>query len=275
MVQHLIVPTDGSDAAWSAADVAFDLARRCDATVEVVEFVSHDDDVEDTGNRLAARLRQHDTAGADVRYAAMVAHHSVAAALADLVAAQPDAVVVMASHGRGRSAALMGSVTEDLLRLEFGPLLVVGPRCHSREISEPRDFSGPIIATVDGSHDSESALALAVAWGIELQAEPWIVQVTDPDSTTGAGGDESAYPARLAGGLTQDSGHPVQFEVLHGSDIPIAISEFAKSASASMIVATTHGRSGLSRFVTGSTAAAIVHHAPCPVLLLRPPHLAG
>ena len=92
---------------------------------------------------------------------------------------------------------------------------------------------------------------------------------------TSTGADESAYPARLARGLTQDSGHPVQFEVLHGPDIPIAVSEFATTVSASMIVATTHGRSGMSRFVTGSTAAAIVHHAPCPVLLVRPPHLAG
>jgi nucleotide-binding universal stress UspA family protein len=273
MAQHLIVPTDGSDAAWRAADVAFDLARRCDASVEVVAFVSSDDDIEATTSHLAARLTQHDTAGADVRCAAMVAHDSVAAALADLVAAQPDAVVVMASHGRGRSAAMMGSVTEELLRLEFGPLLVVGPRCDHPDLSGHRDFSGPIIATVDGSHESESALALAVAWAIELRAEPWIVQVTDPDSAAGAG--ESAYPARLARNLTQDSGHPVQFEVLHGSDIPIAIGEFATSASASMIVATTHGRSGVSRFVTGSTAAAIVHHAPCPVLLLRPPHLTG
>jgi nucleotide-binding universal stress UspA family protein len=271
MVQHLIVPTDGSDAAWRAADVAFDLARRCDATVEIVSFVFGDDDVEATTSRLGARLTQHDTAGADVRYAAMVARDSVAVALADLVTAQPDAVVVMASHGRGRSAALMGSVTEELLRLEFGPLLVVGPRCDHPDLSGHRDYSGPIIATVDGSHESESALALAVAWGIELRAEPWIVQVVDPAST--AGTDESADLARLARSLSQDSGHPVQFEVLHGSDIPTAVSEFATSASASMIVATTHGRSGLSRFVTGSTAAAIVHHAPCPVLLLRPPHL--
>jgi nucleotide-binding universal stress UspA family protein len=270
MVQHLIVPTDGSDAAWRAADVAFDLARRCDATVEIVEFVSHDDDVEATTSRLAARLIQHDTADADVRYAAMVARGSVATALADLVTAQPDAIVVMASHGRGRSAALMGSVTEELLRLEFGPLLVVGPRCDHPDLSGRRDYSGPIIATVDGSAASESALALAVAWGIELRAEPWVVQVTGADST---GADGAAYPARLARSLSQDSGHPVQFEVLHGSDVPTAISEFATSASASMIVATTHGRSGVSRFVTGSTAAGIVHHAPCPVLLLRPPHL--
>jgi nucleotide-binding universal stress UspA family protein len=273
MVQHLIVPTDGSDASWRAADVAFDLARRCDATVEVVEFVSQDADVEDTTGRLGGRLRQHDTAGADVRCAALVAHDSVAAAIADLVAAQPDAVVVMASHGRGRSAAMMGSVTEELLRLEFGPLLVVGPRCDHPDLSGHRDFSGPIIATVDGSPESESALALAVAWGIELRAEPWIVQVTDADAAAGSG--DSAYTARLARTLTQGSGHPVQFEVLHGNDVPIAICEFAATASASMIVATTHGRSGLSRFVTDSTAAAIVRHAPCPVLLLRPPHLAG
>jgi nucleotide-binding universal stress UspA family protein len=51
------------------------------------------------------------------------------------------------------------------------------------------------------------------------------------------------------------------------------IADFAESLHASLIVASTHGRSGMARMVTGSTAAAIVRHARCPVLLVRPPHL--
>ena len=38
----------------------------------------------------------------------------------------------------------MGSVTEELLRLEFGPLLVVGPRCDHPDLSGRRDVTGPI-----------------------------------------------------------------------------------------------------------------------------------
>jgi len=116
-------------------------------------------------------------------------------------------------------------------------------------------------------------LPLAAAWGIELGSEPWIVEVADPDTEVSDDVNESAYPARLARKLAKESGHPAQFEVLHGEHVHDEIADFARSIDAAMIVASTRGRTGMSRFVIGSTAAAIVRHAPCPVLLVRPPHL--
>ncbi|UCF05016.1 MAG: universal stress protein [bacterium] len=37
-----------------------------------------------------------------------------------------------------------------------------------------------------------------------------------------------------------------------------------------VVVISTHGRTGLSRFVFGSVAEKVVRHAPCPVLTVRP-----
>ncbi len=267
MVQHLIVPVDGSDASWRAADVAVTLARRGDATVDVIEVVFDQHDAPDAETRLAERLEQHDTVGVPVSTHVRVATESVAQVIGNEVEQHPEVTVVLASHGRGRSAALLGSVTEELLERIFGPVLVVGPH-----VTNSR-FDGPIIATVDGSGASESVLPLAAAWGIELESEPWIVEVTDPGTAVSADVSESAYPARLARRLARDSGHPVQFEVLHGEHVHDEVADFASSIDASLIVASTRGRTGMSRFVIGSTAAAIVRHAPCPVLLVRPPHL--
>lgn len=39
-----------------------------------------------------------------------------------------------------------------------------------------------------------------------------------------------------------------------------------------MIVASSHGRSGLSRLVMGSVTAGLVRHATCPVAVIRLPH---
>ena len=97
--------------------------------------------------------------------------------------------------------------------------------------------------------------------------------MADPHPGCPADVNESAYPARLARKLAKDSGHPVQFEVLHGEHVHDEVADFASSIDAALIVASTRGRTGMSRFVIGSTAAAIVRHAPCPVLLVRPPHL--
>lgn len=267
MVQHLIVPVDGSDASWRAVDVAVALARHGDASVDVIEVVFDQHDTAETERRLAERLDQHDTSGTSVSTQVRVAAESVAQVIGNEVEDHPEVTVVLASHGRGRSAALLGSVTEELLERIFGPVLVVGPHVTTR------GFDGPIVATVDGSDASESVLPLAAAWGIELGSEPWIVEVTDPDASVSADVSESAYPARLARTLAKESGHPVQYEVLHGKHVHDEVTDFASSINASLIVASTRGRSGMSRFVIGSTAAAIVRHAPCPVLLVRPPHL--
>lgn len=48
-----------------------------------------------------------------------------------------------------------------------------------------------------------------------------------------------------------------------------AITEAAQSLKADLIVITTHGRTGLSHVLMGSTAERVVRHAPCPVLTVR------
>lgn len=267
MVQHLIVPVDGSDASWKAVDLAVALARRCDATVDIIEVVFDADDAHDASTRLTERAGQHDTTGVVASARVLVAAESVAGAIGAEVERRPDATVVIASHGRGRSAALLGSVTEEILERIFGPVLVVGPR------AEIGDLTGPVVVTVDGSETSESVVPLAAAWGIELGAEPWIVEVSEADGGTSSDVQESAYPARLARRLSEQTGRSAQFEVLHGDHVHDEIARFATSLGAALIVTCTHGRTGMSRFVIGSTAAAIVRHAPCPVLLVRAPRL--
>jgi nucleotide-binding universal stress UspA family protein len=49
------------------------------------------------------------------------------------------------------------------------------------------------------------------------------------------------------------------------------IVERAVALGASLILMTTHGRSGLGRAIFGSVADAVLRHAPCPVLLVRIP----
>ena len=63
------------------------------------------------------------------------------------------------------------------------------------------------------------------------------------------------------------------WEILHGKRPGPAIAAHAQGR-AGLIVASTHGRGGLARIVTGSVAVRIVHQAPCPVLLVRPDGLA-
>lgn len=268
MVQHMIVPVDGSEASWHAAEVAVALARRSDGRVDVVEIVFEPREVDPAKLRLEGGIVKLGATDVAIEPVVSLASEGVAAAIGDLVESQPEAVLVMASHGRGRSAALLGSIAEELLRRVFGPIVVVGPH------ATVSDFSGPIIATVDGSSVSEGALPLASAWSIDLRSTVWVIEVAEPDVQVPADVGGGGYVSRLARELTKSTGHQMQFEVLRHHHPDQAVAEFAESNEAALIVATTHGRTGMARLVMGSVAAGFVRHAKCPVLLIRPPHFA-
>lgn len=54
----------------------------------------------------------------------------------------------------------------------------------------------------------------------------------------------------------------------------VEITTAARELGADLIVITTHGYTGLTHVVLGSTAERVVRHAPCPVLVVREPETA-
>ena len=66
------------------------------------------------------------------------------------------------------------------------------------------------------------------------------------------------------------AGLEVEELVVHGE----AASEIVRVAGerkGELIVISSHGRTGLGRILFGSTAESVVRHAPCPVLVVKPP----
>ena len=269
MAQHLIVPIDGSETSWSAFDVALALARRIGADVELVQVESDPVDADVARERLAAEVERRGPFDVGVMANVQLTTATVAEEVSSRVEAAPDALIVMASHGKGRSAAILGSVADDVLQRTFGPIVVVGPNV------ELDDFTGPLVMTVDGSSESEAALPLGIAWAIELATTPWIVHVTGR-SKPASGGDlaDAVYLSRLASESRDASNHNVEFDELHEGNPATAVCDYVARHSASLIVASSHGRSGLSRLALGSVTAGFVRHATCPVLVFRLPHLA-
>jgi nucleotide-binding universal stress UspA family protein len=58
--------------------------------------------------------------------------------------------------------------------------------------------------------------------------------------------------------------------VVHG-DASAEIVRVARDRNVDLIVIASHGRTGLGRILFGSTAEAVVRHASCPVLVVKPP----
>ena len=66
------------------------------------------------------------------------------------------------------------------------------------------------------------------------------------------------------------AGLNVEEVIVHG-DAATEIVRVARESSVDLIVVSSHGRTGLGRILFGSTAEAVVRHATCPVLVVKPP----
>ncbi len=273
MFQRIIVPIDGSAQSWTAAKVGALVADACDADLELTTVVFEADQTDVAVAEMRSSLEHLSSLAVEPSLSALTARPATDDTVGSVLARHAEAVngsmIVMSSTGRDRSAAVLGSVADDVLRELFGPIIVVGPH-----VTQFESFAGDIVVPVDGSDFSETSLPLAASWGIAFGATPWIVEVLTEPVPADLDVFESSYPNRLAHDLQTQSHHDVEFEVLHGPSAAKAITDYAGHNKASLIMMSTHGRTGMQRLSMGSTAAAVVRSASSPVVLHRPPHFA-
>ena len=152
-----------------------------------------------------------------------------------------------------------------------------------------------IMLTSDGSELARAAVPHAVALAAVGGATVLLVAVTDsleelraegvPTGWLDLGGalsserlnaavDEQRRLAEehleaLRGELAEAGVTAVEPHVVSGS-AGEAIVDATAELNCDLVVMATHGRSGLGRALLGSVADHVVHHARCPVLLIRP-----
>ena len=147
MYDRILVPTDGSDTAETAVDHALDLAERYGAEIHALYVVDTDAMDLSLGTEQIDRLRSGKFGEmTEIRERAELATSVIAdrarergidvvehvtagrphAVVADYAEDEDVDLIVMGSHGRsGVKRALLGSVTERVLRSTHRPVLVV------------------------------------------------------------------------------------------------------------------------------------------------------
>ena len=262
MYERIIVPVDGSSTAWEAVHPAVGLARRWGCEVVVVSGVGRESDVDAVWRDLESLVGAggwHDRVEVRVQHERAV--DRLVASVADEVS---DGLVVLSSTGRGRSAAILGSVAESILRRLHGPALVYGPKA-PRQPPDDR----PVVVAVTSDEVSEAALDPAAAWAVALDAVPWVVTVGEPDQPMPPDTAEWALASTTAERVRRRTGGVVEFETLRDDDPVEALVGFAADLGAGMLVEATHARTGLHRLRRGSVTMGCVHRASCPVLVVR------
>lgn len=174
-------------------------------------------------------------------------------------------LIVMCTRGKtGLKRLILGSVTEEILRLSPKPVLVVHPLERGGIAPAIRRIAVPL----DGSHRSGSILPqvadLAKAMGAKISFVT-VVSPTKKDDLPVEVVSENIFREQKA---LQKRGLEVDIAILYGDPVVETLG-YAERNHADLVAISTHGRSGLDRLRFGSVAEKILRKSPLPLLVLR------
>ena len=298
MFQRILVGLDGSPLAETILTYVGTLAKCLGADITLLHVVHLSEDMKkDIPSRFVQSMAQQgETQAQDylqrmtqrMAESGLKVHGYVIrgdAAVEIIRYAQQEKIdlIALATHGRsGLQRWLYGSVAEKVLHTTPTPLLLIRPS--DVQAALPQELR-QIVIPLDGSLLAEAALPAAEALAAKAKVPLVLLRVVEVLSLsfgdpTGMG--YASYPQildslqeaaesyvnQLATTL-RGKGANVQTEVAVGLPADKIVG-YAHEHSGSLVVMTTHGRTGLVGVVLGSVARRVVLHVNTPTLIVRP-----
>lgn len=194
-------------------------------------------------------------------------------------------LIIMATHGRsGAQRWLLGSVAQKVLQASVNPLLLIRPQQETRRSGEVR--LNTVILALDGSHLAEKIFPHVIYLANRLKLEVVLIRTYTLPTTgyfmatgvsppaigeLGAKIKEEAtdYLQAKVEELQAEGIEKVSFVAVEGRG-PEEIIDLARKTADNMVAMSTHGRSGIGRWVLGSVTDRVVCYSGDPVLVIRP-----
>jgi nucleotide-binding universal stress UspA family protein len=187
-------------------------------------------------------------------------------------------LVVVGDRGLGGfTGLLLGSVAVELSAHASCPVVVV------REPERGAAGPAPVVVGVDGSPTSEAAVAFAFEEASLRQAplvavhvwrdvlvEPTLAPLVDWDALESD--EREVLAERLAGWTGKYPDVHVSRRVVQDRPAAALVDE---SGHAQLVVVGSRGRGGFRGLLLGSVSQALLHHARCPVAVVRTPDADG
>ncbi|MFD2468679.1 universal stress protein [Amycolatopsis silviterrae] len=188
-------------------------------------------------------------------------------------------MVVLGRTGIGGfTGMLVGATTAAVVSHAGCPVAVV----RGRHGDGPVPQDGPVVVGVDGSPNSEAAIAAAFEEASFRKAplvavHAWADVVYDsaegtarlmPQWETLQPTEERLLAQRLAGWQEKYPDVEVRRKLVRDRPRHVLLAE---SDRAQLLVVGSRGRGGFAGMLLGSTSQAMVHHSACPVLVVREP----
>jgi nucleotide-binding universal stress UspA family protein len=178
----------------------------------------------------------------------------------------------------------LGSVADHLCRVMPIPVLLVRPNFISQPGENPQ-LINHILMPVDGSELSRLALPVTEELAAGLKASVTLFQMAhilvpdyeytmspnyyDYSKFSKAAEDQVRTEVSALGTKMKEKDLDVTYSVSMGTSAADEIIEAVKRVGADLVVMSSHGRSGLGRFLLGSVSERVLHTAEVPLLLVH------
>lgn len=291
MIKKILVPLDGSSSAEIALPFAEEIAARTAADIFLMTAtgsVSIEVEplfrpyLEKTRENVRAAVSGYGARGATGPYIAVLSGPPADAILKHAEGVKADLVVMAGRGSTGPGPWSLGSVATRVSVASPIPVLVVKNPAEETSIKQKKIFK-KILVPLDCSAAGEAALPFTEALAEALGCELVLLHAVQPAATWmgyGAGGDYLAiqepedvraaatvYLKALQKRLTA-KGLAAKIELEDG--VPAErIIHYAGAEGIDAIAISTHGRSGISRWVFGSVTQKVLQFAKPAVLVVR------
>ncbi len=276
MIKKILVPTDFSKQAENALRVAADLARKHNATINLLHMV-------DLPMQLVDAVSGQQSDLPEAIFFMKLAHQKfekmMSAPYLDGIQVEETAefdgafegimdyvnkynsdIIVMGSHGdSGLHEFFIGSNAEKVVRNSKVPVLIIK---QNHELFKLDRFA----YVCDFKEENHTAFKKAAAFAKDSNAKLHMLYINTPSNFKTTHEIEeimkvfmSKEPDVTNYSLNIYNDHSVESGVLH----------FAEMINAGIVGIGTHGRKGLSHFLNGSLSEGLVNHAKRPIITFR------
>ncbi|HEX6307073.1 MAG TPA: universal stress protein [Longimicrobiales bacterium] len=296
MLRSIMVPLDGSAFAEQALPMALAIARKADASLQLVAVRASlepedyatpaESYLEEMAGQIESELRGRITREVLASEFGPIEYPLARNTVADVLSrhAEQADMIVMTTHGRGGiRRAWLGSVADSLIRIAPRPVLLMRPEDEAFGSAARADRGlGHILVPLDGSERAERVFELAQQIGAPFHARYTLVRVVSPLTFTTAPEWYNSYTAMPITPLSVDTAlqYVEQFaERVRAPDVSVdvhvlespgpesAIAEYATEHGVDLIAMATAGAGGVRRLLLGSVADKVVRSSEIPVLV--------
>jgi nucleotide-binding universal stress UspA family protein len=295
MFEKILLPLDGSELAEVALPYGEELATRLGS--ELILFHVHPPErqqyecihrmyLDRLAEAVAHNIRKGQPEGTEVKVTTMVAAGEPVEDICKLVEKNNIGLIIMTAVSASglRVGKMLGSVTDHVCRTVPVPVMLIRPQALQR-VGDKGQLINHILIPLDGSDLSRLALPVAEELATKLKAGITLFQMAHVVISYADNGGSSlpvyerlteevesrvrAEMIALQAGLKRKGLDATQIVVTVGLNAADEIIEAGKKIDADLVVMSTHGRSGLRRWVFGSVAERVLRHLEIPLLLVH------